>query len=496
MASESLGCARQAKGEYTVRIRKILIPLDTSFFGDLLLPAVCKLYAPGEAALTLLSVVPQLHPAPIMSAAYTQDSPPLEQEAWGRQRKLAEEALQSEAQRLQAAGYQVTLLVREGDPIQEIVTCLEKEEYDLVVMATHGSTGLDHQLMGSVVEGVLRQVRIPLLLLRPIVLPETATTHDERSLTAPAAGHVMTIATASDGSTHAQQARALAQELAHAFHAQLQVLVVADEHEDAASAQHLMLDVQRRLGGYSPAVKLIPLVGRPEIVLEQHLSEHPVDLVVLGAFKDRGTGARANIGLSAQRVVQSIPFSVLVAKGHPRKLRKLLVFVDRDDKAIIEIVAQWASVLNADLQFLQILPSLQERLEPVLPRLADLPLNEILAQGLFRRAKSRHADKIVTVSLEEALSADGPDARLIQPTLSHMAGVGLERQLLLLRRGPTVETILYVAEQEDADLIVIGSRLKPAFFPDSAAGAVVELAQCSVLVIRPKIRIPPANRRP
>jgi len=483
----------QAKRGYLVRVRKILIPLDASFSGSLILPAVRNLYTPGEAALTLLSVIPLLHPAPIMSTAGAQESPPPEQEAWERQRKLAEEALLTIAQLLQKAGYQVTTLVRGGDPVQEIITCLANGEYDLVAMTTHGSSGLDRQLLGSVVEGVLRQVQIPVLLLRPIVEPDAARTLDEQARTVLAAGHMMTLATATDGSTHAQRARALAQELACAFHAELQVLVVADEHETAASAQRLMLDVQRRLGDFSLTAKLIPLVGFTEIVLEQYLSEHPVDLVVIGAFKDRGAGAHANIGLTAQRVVQSIPLSILVAKGYRPKLRKLLAFVDRDDKGVIEIAAQWASVLNADLQLLQILPSLKQELEPELPRLADLPLNEILAQGLFRRAKSSLADKIVTVSLEDALSADGPGSRLIQPTLSHMAEVGLERQLLLLRHGPTVETILYVAEQEHADLIIIGSQLKPAFFLDSTAGAVVQLARCSVLVIRPTINVPLTN---
>jgi nucleotide-binding universal stress UspA family protein len=115
-----------------------------------------------------------------------------------------------------------------------------------------------------------------------------------------------------------------------------------------------------------------------------------------------------------------------------------------------------------------------------------MPLNEILARGLFRQEKSSLAEEITTVPLEAALADETPVARFLQATLFRMDAEGVEPHALLLRRGPTVRTVLYVAEQEKADLIIVGSQAEPGFFLDSVASDVVQWAPCSVLVVRTK----------
>jgi nucleotide-binding universal stress UspA family protein len=94
-----------------------------------------------------------------------------------------------------------------------------------------------------------------------------------------------------------------------------------------------------------------------------------------------------------------------------------------------------------------------------------------------------------------ALSAKTPDASFLRATLLRVEAVGLEQQALLLRRGPTPGAILYIAEQEQVDLVIVVSQAKPAFFLDSMASAVVQLAPCSVLVVRPKTGPLPGNGR-
>ena len=56
-------------------------------------------------------------------------------------------------------------LVR-GQPADEIVQLATDEDADLIVMATHGRTGLGHLLMGSVAEAVVRKAPCPVLTLR------------------------------------------------------------------------------------------------------------------------------------------------------------------------------------------------------------------------------------------------------------------------------------------------------------------------------------------
>jgi nucleotide-binding universal stress UspA family protein len=50
-----------------------------------------------------------------------------------------------------------------GDPASEIVAEAERENCDLIVMGTHGRTGLTRLLMGSVAEGVVRRAKCPVL---------------------------------------------------------------------------------------------------------------------------------------------------------------------------------------------------------------------------------------------------------------------------------------------------------------------------------------------
>jgi nucleotide-binding universal stress UspA family protein len=55
---------------------------------------------------------------------------------------------------------------REGDAAQEIVDVAEEVHADLIVMATHGRTGLGRLLMGSVAEAVLRRAPCPVLTFK------------------------------------------------------------------------------------------------------------------------------------------------------------------------------------------------------------------------------------------------------------------------------------------------------------------------------------------
>lgn len=65
-----------------------------------------------------------------------------------------------------AARVPVTVAVREGIPHDQIVDAAEQSGCDLVVMATQGRTGLQHLLLGSTAERVVRLSRCPVLTLR------------------------------------------------------------------------------------------------------------------------------------------------------------------------------------------------------------------------------------------------------------------------------------------------------------------------------------------
>lgn len=64
------------------------------------------------------------------------------------------------------AGVPVSAFAARGKPAEAILKAAELNQANLIVMATHGRTGLSHALMGSVTEAVLRQAPCPVLTIR------------------------------------------------------------------------------------------------------------------------------------------------------------------------------------------------------------------------------------------------------------------------------------------------------------------------------------------
>jgi nucleotide-binding universal stress UspA family protein len=87
----------------------------------------------------------------------------LASEAWDeRERERAEAAAEETAAAL-PDDVPVEVAVRSGVPHEAIVAYADAEGVDVVVMGTHGRTGLDHYLVGSVAEKVVRTSPVPVL---------------------------------------------------------------------------------------------------------------------------------------------------------------------------------------------------------------------------------------------------------------------------------------------------------------------------------------------
>lgn len=82
--------------------------------------------------------------------------------------KAAADQIAEDASKL-PADLEVVKVVRSGVPFHEINRYADKEEIDLVIMGTHGRTGLKHFFVGSVAERVVRSCPCPVLTVR---LPE------------------------------------------------------------------------------------------------------------------------------------------------------------------------------------------------------------------------------------------------------------------------------------------------------------------------------------
>jgi len=98
-----------------------------------------------------------------------------ERELRGHTHATEEEALKALKEFMQdsiASALHVTPVVRYGTPAEEIIRFAEQEEVDLIVIATHGRTGLRHIMMGSVAERIVRLSGIPVLSVKPGQLRE------------------------------------------------------------------------------------------------------------------------------------------------------------------------------------------------------------------------------------------------------------------------------------------------------------------------------------
>ena len=77
------------------------------------------------------------------------------------------EALEAFAKEHLPSEVQLNLVVRKGTPTEGILKFADEEGIDMIVIATHGHTGLRHILMGNVTEKVVRHSRVPVLTVKP-----------------------------------------------------------------------------------------------------------------------------------------------------------------------------------------------------------------------------------------------------------------------------------------------------------------------------------------
>jgi nucleotide-binding universal stress UspA family protein len=78
----------------------------------------------------------------------------------------ADEYLQRHVTQLQAEGLPVTSSVRRGAPAAVIAHAAQEIDTDLIVLGTHGKTGMDAFWSGSVTPRILSRARVPMLLVR------------------------------------------------------------------------------------------------------------------------------------------------------------------------------------------------------------------------------------------------------------------------------------------------------------------------------------------
>lgn len=139
---------------------KILVPLDGSKRAEAILPHVEYLASRHGSRVIFLQVI---EPRPLIVDGVNTGFDPVEYE---ERHKAAESYMNNRQNKFREQGIEAKYILVSGPIVEEIINAAEREEVDLIAMASHGRTGLAHVFYGSVAAGVLHRIDRPLLLIR------------------------------------------------------------------------------------------------------------------------------------------------------------------------------------------------------------------------------------------------------------------------------------------------------------------------------------------
>ena len=144
-------------------IKRILVPTDFSEPAMAALDYAVKLARSLRSQLTVLFVVEPVYlavPTDMYAAIPNVDMLLVEQQ------RSAREQLSKLSQRLQKKGVKCKAVLATGSVYQCIANTARQMKADLIVLGTHGRTGLSHVLLGSVAERVVQTAPCPVLTVR------------------------------------------------------------------------------------------------------------------------------------------------------------------------------------------------------------------------------------------------------------------------------------------------------------------------------------------
>jgi nucleotide-binding universal stress UspA family protein len=280
---------------------RLLVPLDGTPEAATALPAATTLASIHGATITLVRVISDRHD----NAA---------------ERQQAEVELRSAAETLDGPAVRVTALVQTGPAAALIVHAAEVSDADLIVMATHGRTGLSRALAGSVSERVVADSGRPVLVLKP----------DDKPL-----DRIATILVPVDGSVGALLGLSAAVGLARAAGARLILLDAvppmpmwmygeasigavayfdpAWEQEALQSAETYVTGLGERLRKTGLQVETRAVRGEVAPTIQTVADETDADLVVMSTHALTGP-ARTVLGSVADAVVRTSLRPVLLVR--------------------------------------------------------------------------------------------------------------------------------------------------------------------------------------
>lgn len=305
---------------------RILVPLDGSRFAERALPLATNVAEHAEGTLHLLSVHVPWAPADMPFAV----AATVVAEAETAAREALRLYLDRVSAQLRERGVAVDTAIRVGAAASSVLDVATELDCDLIAMSTHGRGGFERLWLGSVADRVVRESRIPVLL---VSAREPAP--DDRSAEPPAPRGLRTVIVPLDGSSFARQALVPATSLGDAFSAEYvlfravpasaPILAIAGDRgvavaetveKERAEARRGVDHVADRLrdAGYSVTVMIEEEADPTRALLA--LAEATPDAVIAMTTHGRGGLGRALLGSMADKVVRASSRPVLLVRPH------------------------------------------------------------------------------------------------------------------------------------------------------------------------------------
>jgi nucleotide-binding universal stress UspA family protein len=281
--------------------RKLLVPYDDTAQSAVALPVARAVARATEAAIRLVRIVPP--------------------GAGHGERLRARDSLERVAAELSAGGVPVSIEVDQGDVPEQLLSAIQATDADLVVMSTHGRSGVARAIVGSVAERLVQHSPVPVLVVRPGGTRVTSL----RTLLVPVdgtPGGALALAAAT-GLARATSARIVLLQVAvpvpmwlfaSEFSGALAVPIESTWDEDAlTSAQNNVDRLARKLGNAGFQAEGRAVAGDPAASIVSAATEIGADLIVMSTRSLVGP-ARALLGSTADAVVRTAPTPVLLVR--------------------------------------------------------------------------------------------------------------------------------------------------------------------------------------
>ncbi len=291
-----------------LELKHILVTTDFSECSRMALQQAAAIARLHGSDLVVLHVVP---PEPMINSA-------LEPATWEYETVVqqAKEAMTTAQSDENLAGVKYEYLVETGGFEAVLQDAIRGREISLVVLGTHGRTGMKKMILGSVAEEIFRLASCPVMTIGPDVMP-TLLTH----------GRFQSVLYATDFSAASRKALPFALGFAQESAARFTLAHVLEEGSVSAMYLHdqLATNARKELEAMVPAHSRIAFPPDVEVVSGYPVEEilriarkNQVDLIVLGVHKASGVGARTSAHLPwtiASTVVCHAKCPVLTVRG-------------------------------------------------------------------------------------------------------------------------------------------------------------------------------------